>query len=301
MKKNKKPTVRNVAICFSGMAKTLELCYPYIKKNLLDHIGSYDIFCYTEDDENIEKIKLLKPIKTKKIKSSEVDKILKTEIKTLKKQNYKTCIYPESFRFNLRNVYQQLYKINGSFNLLEKHMNENKVSYKYFIRMRFDFLPLDTFKLEDFKIKKNEVIIPKIKESFIKDEINDMFCVTRDFGTFKSYCSLLNDFEKVVQEKISIKPTFFQKMYFFFEKNYSAFFFFLFKKLNKKQRKLPRYFLGLFLLFPKMFYKKFKEGYRCSLEKVLVYHLKSKNRMIREEVINHVIVRNLRDGLLIFG
>ena len=59
MKKNKPLKMKNVALCFSGMVKSLELCYPYIKKNLLDHIGSHDIFCFVEDDSDFKKIKLL--------------------------------------------------------------------------------------------------------------------------------------------------------------------------------------------------------------------------------------------------
>ena len=146
-------------------------------------------------------MKLLNQTKIEKIKSSEVSKIIKTEIESLKKQNYKTCIFPESFRFNLQNFYQQLYKINQSFKLLKKYMKENNTSYKYFIRIRFDFLPLDVLKLEDFKIKKNDIVIPKTKDMVIKDQINDMFCVVKNFDTFESYCSLYHKFKKIVQEK----------------------------------------------------------------------------------------------------
>ncbi len=49
--------IKNAAVCFSGQAKNFELCYPYIRKNLLDQIGSHDIFCCVEDDENADKIK----------------------------------------------------------------------------------------------------------------------------------------------------------------------------------------------------------------------------------------------------
>ena len=301
MQKNKPLKIKNVALCFSGQVKKLELCYPYIKKNLLDHIGSYDIFCCEEDDENLKKIKLLKPIKTKKIKSSEVDRIIEGKLKSLNKQNYKTIIYPESFSFNFRNIYQQLFKIDQSFKLLEKYMGEENISYKYFIRIRFDFFPLDGLKIEDFKIRKNEVVVPILKGIRPENEIIDMFCITSDFLAFKSYCSLYSNFRNVVQKNISIKPTFFQKLYFFFEKNYSNFFLFIFKKSNKKQNKLLRNLLGLTLLLPKMFYKDFKFKNKCNTEKAIFYHLKSENKLIRKEIINFVIVRSLTDGLLIFG
>ena len=301
MQKNKPRKLKNVALCFSGQVKNLELCYPYIKKNLLDHIGSYDIFCCAEDDENLKKIMLLKPIKTKKVKSSEVDKIIKDELRSLNKQNYKTSIFPESFRFNLRNTYQQLYKISQSFELLERHMKEKNITYKYFIRIRFDFLPLDVFRLEDFKIKVNEVVVSSFKGVNSKNEFVDIFFITKDFDAFKSCCSLYHNFKETVQKKLLIKTTFRQKLYFLFEKNYRSFFFFLFKKLNKKQRKSPRYILGLSLLFPNMFYKEFKNRYRYSTERVFFYYLKSKKIKLKEKKINFVIVRNLTDGLLIFG
>jgi len=301
MKKNKSKKIKNVALCFSGQVKNLELCYPYIKKNLLDHIGSYDIFCFAEDDSDFKKIKLLKSTKTKKVKSSEVDKIIKDEIKSLHKQNYKTSIFPESFRFNLRNTYQQLYKINQSFELLEKYMKEENVSYKYFIRIRFDFLPLDVIKLASFNLKKKEVVVPDIKIPNPKDMFNDMFYITKDFDTFKSCCSLHQNFRKTIEQELSIKTTFFQKLYFIFEKNYRSFLFFLFKKLNKKQRKLPRYLLGLTLLLPKMFYKEFKAKNRYGTEKVFFYYLKSEKISIKKKKIDFIIVRSLTDGFLIFG
>ena len=49
--------IKTAAICFFGQARMLDLCYPYIKKNLLDPIGKngkdYDIFCCVEDDEDL--------------------------------------------------------------------------------------------------------------------------------------------------------------------------------------------------------------------------------------------------------
>jgi len=301
MKKNKPKKVKNVALCFSGQVKNLELCYPYIKKNLLDHIETYDVFCYAEDDSNLKKISLLKPTKTEKIKSSEVDKIIKKELDILSKQNYKTSIFPESFRFSLRNMYQQLFKIEKSFELLEEYMEYENISYKYFIRIRFDFLPLDIFKLEDFKIRKNEVVVPKMKLPHREDLCNDMFCITKDFDSFKSYCSLYSNFRRIIQKNFSFKTNFFQKIYFSFEKNYNNFFLFIFKELNKKQKKLNKNILGLALLFTKMFYKKFKHKHEYGPDKAFFYHLKSEKKIIREKEINFVIVRSLDDGFLIFG
>ena len=300
MQKIKKSKNKNVALCFSGQVKNLELCYPYIKKNLLDHIGSYDIFCCPEDDSNLNKIKMLKPIKTKKVKSSDVDKIIKDKLKFLNKINYKNIIYSESSSFNFRNIYQQFFKMKTSFELLEKYMEEENVSYNYFIRIRFDFLPLDIINLEDFKMKNNEIVLPDNSGHKLENEVIDMFYITKDFDTFKSCSSLYNSFVNIIQENNSIKPNFSQKFYFFFEKNYNSFFFFLLKKMSKKQRKLSKNLLGFMLQFTKMFYKDFKLKKGCSTEKILFSLLKSKKKIIREKKINFVIVRNLTDGRLLF-
>ena len=301
VEKNNQTEVKNAAICFSGLAKNLDLCYPYIKKNLLDQIGSHDIFCCVEDDENANKVSLLNPVRIKKVKSSDVDKIVKDELKSLKKQNYKTILYIESFRFNLRNAYMQMYKINQSFELLKEYMKEKNVAYKNFIRIRFDLLPLDSLKLENFTIKKDEIIIPHVRIPHTPDIFNDMFCITNNLDTFRSYCSLYPNFKNTLQRELSIKMTFLQKLYFFFEKKYTSFFFFLFGKLGRKKGIIYRNLFGIILSFPKIFYKKFKSKNKNSLERVFFYYLKYEKRKIKEIKINFVIVRNLDDGLLIFG
>ncbi|MEK6925733.1 MAG: hypothetical protein AABW50_00480 [Nanoarchaeota archaeon] len=303
MKKGKKIIAKNVALCFSGQIKKFELCYPYIKKNLLDNIGSYDIFCCAEDDSDLGKIEMLNPFKLEKIKSSDVDKIIKEKNKELNKGNYKHYILPQSSKFNFRNIYQQLFKIKGAFNLLERHMKENNVNYNYFVRIRFDFLPLDIIKIEDFKLKKNKIAVPRIrlKDTEPRVQINDMFCIAKDFDTFRIYCSMYDNYEDIIQKEISLKANFMQKTYFLFEKCYNNFFLLLFNKPGKKYGKLPKNILGFALLFTKMFYREFKTRNRCNLEKAFFYLLKSEKKNIIEETINFVIVRDPMEGLLIFG
>ncbi len=303
MRKSKKSTTKNVALCFSGQVKKFELCYPYIKKNLLDNLGSYDVFCCVEDDADITKMEVLKPVKIEKVKSSYVDKILKEKLKLVNKDNYKKYIFPQSSKFNFRNVYQQLFKIKGAFNLLEGYMKENEVKYNYFIRIRFDFLPLDNIDLKKLKLDKDEIIVPRIRLRDLEPriQINDMFCVTKDFDTFEEYCSMYDEYIDIIKREISIKTNFIQKIYLWFEKKYDEFFLFLFNRPGKKYGKLSKNTLGLALLFTKMFYTDFKVKNRCNLEKAFFYLLKSKNKKIIEEKINFVIVRDFMDGLLIFG
>ncbi len=298
--RNQKTRQKDAAICFSGQVRKFELCYPYIKKNLLDNLGSYDIFCCAEDDSDFEKIKILNPVKTKKVRSSEVDKVIKPKIKFLNKHNYKSYILPQSPRFNFRNILQQLFKINGAYELLEDYTKEKKVSYKYFIRIRFDFLPLDKINPSNFKIKNMEVITPDINCIKPRTQINDMFCITRDQDTFKTYCSLYESFEDAVQ-KVGVDFSLKQKLYFSFEKKYSDFFFYIFNNPQQRGLKSAKKILGFFLLFPKKFYKEFKARNRCDTERTFFYHLTSAKNKIREEKIPFLIVRNSMEGLLMLG
>ncbi len=296
-----KVSKKNVAVCFSGQVRRFDLCYPYLKKNLLDHLGSYDIFCYVEDDADVSKIDVLKPVKVKKIKSSDVEKIIEPRLKFLKKNNYKKFILPESPRFNFKNILQQLYKLNGVYEILEGYMKEKNVSYNYFIRIRFDFLPLDVINPKDFKIKNDEIITPYFKTTLdAKTQINDMFSIAKDIDSFKTYCTLYNDFENAVQ-KTNFNPSKKQRRYFAFEKVYSNFAFWFSNLLNKINKKFARNFLGFLLLLPKKFYFKFKQKNRADTERTFYYHLISNNKKIREEKLNFVIVRNPMDGLLILN
>ncbi len=293
----KKRSIKEAAICFSGQVKTLDLCYPYLKKNFLDNIKSYDIFCCAEDDSDIEKIDLLKPTKVIRVRSPEVDKLIKRDIDQLNKGNYKDFILPQSGRFNFRNIYQQLYKIKGVFKLLKQHMEENNVHYKYFIRIRFDFLPLNKIKMRDFNFKRNGVVTPRIRNLNPKIQVNDMFCVTRDIETFETYCSIIDHYKEVVRKNISLKTNFSKKLYLSFEKKYNSFFI----SLLKDKGQLSKNVLGFLLLLTKNIYFKFKEGARCSLEKAFFYHLKNEGKKVHDEPIDFIIVRNPMDGLLIFG
>ncbi len=70
--------IKKVAFCFSGQARSLDLCYPYIQKNLLDPLGEnkkdYDIFCCVEDDKDTHKVNLLNPTKVLKVKTENLVK-----------------------------------------------------------------------------------------------------------------------------------------------------------------------------------------------------------------------------------
>lgn len=302
MNENRKVKVKEAAICFSGQVKDLEFCYPYIKKNFLDNIKSYDIFCCAEDDKNYSKIDLLKPKKAESVKSSEVDKEIKGVISRLNKGNYRDYILPQSARFNFRNIYQQLFKIKRSFILLEDYMKKEKVRYKYFIRARFDFLPIAKINPSEYKIKKLEVVVPKIRWQKEIIQINDMFSISSDWETFRTYCLMFDNYEEVIVREIGLPEMGFgKKIYFWFERNYNSSLLFLLNNPNRKGKKFLSNILGVFLLFTKIFYKKFKEDNRCNLEKAFFHNLKSKGKIVKEEPINFVILRSPMDGLLILS
>ena len=75
-----------IAFCFSWQARTLDQTYLFFQKNLFDAAKEqwfdYDVFCAVEDDEDADKVKLLNPTKIEKIKSGDVEKIIKK--KTMK-------------------------------------------------------------------------------------------------------------------------------------------------------------------------------------------------------------------------
>lgn len=300
MQKNSPQTMKNAAVCIFGMAKNFELCYPYFKKNLLDVLGSYDVFCCVEDDENASKIGILKPVRLKKIKSSDVEPLIREDVRALKRQKYIKNLFIESSRFNIRNLYQQLYKINQVFELLTEYMKEKKVGYKYFLKLRFDLLLMNKLNPEDFGIKDNEIIVPSQKMPMVSDAVNDMLCITCNFDVFRSYCSLYNNFRKIIEEQFLLKTNFLQRLYLLCEKGYSNFFFLLLGKLSKK-KKIYRNLLGAALFIPKKFYKNFKNENKCYLERILFHHLKSENKEIRKMKMDFIIVRSLDEGFLIFG
>ncbi len=290
--RNKK--FKDAAICFSGLVKNFDLCYPYIKKNLLDNLKDYDVFCCVEDDVNAPQIEVLHPAKIQKIKSSEVDGIIKPELKKLHKENYKKLFFLETSKFNLRNTYQQIYKLKEVCNSLENYMKENNVSYRYFIRIRFDFLPINPISPDRLNIKKGEIVVHHMEKGPEKDQINDMFCISSDFESFRTYCSVYDNFSRIATNEIPFNLSHTQKFHFSFERLYVYLSLFLFGRRNKIFKNI----LGFLLLLPKKFYKTLKNSFRVCLERVMYYYLKSEKKIIREEKIPFAIVRTPMDGLL---
>lgn len=220
--KNKK---KKVAFCFSGQARTLDLCYPYIKRNFLDPLGKnkkdYDIFCCVEDDKDASKVNILKPTKILKITSRNFNK----EYKDVLRLNYRKFFA----RGNLNNQLNQIYKIYLANNLRKDYQKEKNISYDWVIRTRFDIFPLN--KINYSKLSKEYLYIPRAKELRFPN-YSDIIALGSD--------NLLNIYSDRIKEFKDILKTFFSddlklslKTSFFFERGYISFFEFL-ERLFKK-------------------------------------------------------------------
>lgn len=135
---NKKP---RIAFCFSGQVRTLNQTYLFFQKNLFEAAKEqwfdYDVFCAVEDDENVDKVKLLNPTKVEKIKSSEVEKIIKRVHWDFIENEFLDTYWYTWFDWHM-NMLQQLYKIQASMNLKKEYRKENNIKYDIVFKLRFD-------------------------------------------------------------------------------------------------------------------------------------------------------------------
>lgn len=181
---NKKP---RIAFCFSWQARTLDQTYIFFQKNLFDAAKEqgfdYDVFCAVEDDEDVDKVNLLKPTKVEKIKSDDVDKIIKKKWGANRKKilfwNYR---YPPASPKSYSNLMQQLFKISQSIKLSKK----NDEHYDIIFRLRYDFIFFNklNFNRIVWSIKNWSILCNKesvlIRHEFIKKRlliINDFFFI----------------------------------------------------------------------------------------------------------------------------
>jgi hypothetical protein len=284
---------KTAAICFFGQARTLNLCYPYIKKNLLDPLGKngkdYDIFCCVEDDEDGYKINLLNPTKILKIKSENTEKILRKDINFLERQNYKKFISRIDSRtpHPIRNLLQLLYKKKLCYNLLEEHISEKKIEYKYFIRTRFDLLLIDKIDLSKIKILEKEIFVPLNKEiTQLVQGIDDCFCVSSSLKTFRHYCNIINNLKNLMLNRHSLQLSLFAKFYFAIEKKYKSF---LIKFLKGKNYFKATFYLLTFI--PDiLFYRNLRKK-MIGIHRLLPEHIQEKGYKIKNVKLNYALMR----------
>ena len=140
----KKP---KIAFCFSWQARTLDQTYIFFQKNLFDAAKDqwydYDIFCVVEDDEDVDKVKLLNPTKIEKIKSSNVKKIIDNKYwYFLDNEIFKYCDFIHTWIYS---VLQQVYKVQSSIRLIWENQ------YDIILRLRFDIIYLNKFNFSKIK------------------------------------------------------------------------------------------------------------------------------------------------------
>lgn len=219
---------KKVAFCFSGQARTLDLCYPYIKKNLLDPLGEnkkdYDIFCCVEDDKDSFKIDLLNPTKVLKVSSKDFSK----DIKKINKLNYRK-IFCRKTRQSLNDGFNQLTKIFLSNQLKEQYKKEKDLKYDWVFRIRFDIFPLD--KIDYAQLNPKFVyVIPRLR--FVKKSLNDMIAIGSE-DKLNIYSNQINELYDTINLFLLKNITIPFKISFFIEKIYTNFFEFFLKRLKK--------------------------------------------------------------------
>ena len=215
MSKNKP----RIAFCFSWQARTLDQTYIFFQKNLFDAAKEqwfdYDVFCAVEDDEDVDKVKLLNPTKIKKIKSSDVEEFINIKYPDYIKEfleNY--CLTDLNI---LPNTLNQFYKVQESILLMDKYWKQNKISWDIVVKLRFDFLFFNKLNYCNIlKIVINNNIIcnkhntPKYLIKFW--EINDFFF----FGNYHSMVLLWSIFDDFVTLKFLKKIKSIYKPFFYF-------------------------------------------------------------------------------------
>ena len=277
-----------IAYCFSWQARTFDICYPYIKKNLFDcNSQDYDVFCCVEDDKDLYKINILKPKSILKLKSSEVEKIIKKDYwKFLKKWNYKDFLYTYNTNKSPIIYLQQLYKNKKVNDLRIKYEKENNIKYDIIVRIRFDMLPIHEIIINN---TKNKIVISNCKVDK-SNAINDMFAYWNNENINKYY-SMYDNFKELTY-KLSIEKNLLYKFLLFIEKLYTNFYFLLIKILSKSNitKWLWNIIWKILNITKYLYLKKYKIKNRIIIENLLYENFKNENIIF--ENISFIIVKN---------
>lgn len=205
---NSKP---RIAFCFSWQARTLDQTYLFFQKNLFDAAKEqwfdYDVFCAVEDDEDIDKVKLLNPTKVEKIKSSEVEKIIERKYWNFIRNEAFTIVYYAW----IKSLLQQIYKTQRSVQLIWE------TKYQLILRLRFDTLFINKFNfitiydsIKNWWIICNDVnvwhknwlfwFLPRLYTTHV--EISDLFFIGGK--NMIKFCHIFDNFEMVITSEYKI-------------------------------------------------------------------------------------------------
>jgi hypothetical protein len=193
-----------IALCLSGMPRTVEQGYASLKEILLDKYD-VDVFIHTWQEEGYkptswaEKPIYAPPTGSSELRYSNIIKVL-------------TLYKPISFQIDKYHVYREYYRRADKFKLLHRYCSmlesiyianklktvyelNNNFTYDCVIRCRFDigfqhFIPFEEFDLA------NNIYVQNVLWWNIKRQINDWFA----FGSSKNidiWCDLYKHMEEI--------------------------------------------------------------------------------------------------------
>ena len=204
---NSKP---RIAFCFSWQARTLDQTYLFFQKNLFNAAKKqwfvYDVFCAVEDDEDVNKVKLLNPTKVEKIKSKDVEiKKINKIYNNLHDKNLK-YFDSEYLQFLIKSTLNQWYKIERSIELWMDYGEIKDIKYDIIFRLRFDgyFNNVLNFNNILTQLQLTPVIVNRFNFNPNRlRSISDYYFICTQSIVKK--LKLIDNYKKVVYENISIR------------------------------------------------------------------------------------------------
>ena len=154
-----------IALCLSGQARCFDKVYEYVKRNLLDK-HDVTVFCHVWDFPEVEKLKeLYKP------QNIIVEASIKPDLSKY------TRVPPPQPNWKVKDpalsTYAQFYSLNVANKLKMQYEKENKMTFDWVIRSRYDFalnveIPFET-------LDNTKLYIPNCRRTSGRDFGNDQF------------------------------------------------------------------------------------------------------------------------------
>ncbi len=216
--------MKKLALCFSGDLRTYDRCFDSIKSNLLDKFDC-DVFIssYRVSDEVTNNvIELYKPKKfifrirevvndtvSKYVDDLESIKMIRNGVDNLSFENVgnlntlEDCFfnyerYENSFFYHKLSVDAlcQFFGIMDVATLCNQYMVENNLNYDYILRIRFDNMIYNTFKI--FDLEENEMLVNTFHYYSDSIKFNDHFFMAKP-NTFFKISSLYKNIPNIIQ------------------------------------------------------------------------------------------------------
>jgi len=192
-----------IALCFSGLPRSIKECYPSIYKYLIEPNNIKDIFVHTwecEDGEDIGNI-MLKQIYKKsdtlflkeKYKPKEYLKephtIIYEQPNYIKEEKLDKYVIHTKNLIGLQCMFYSIYK---SFELITKYQEKHNFIYDYVIRLRFDMIFFDSIIINDLDSNALHVF-----DNNNRDEYPDEFAIG-NYENMKKYSETWNNLQIIL-------------------------------------------------------------------------------------------------------